>query len=71
MLYIYIGDLDIRLGPTLISAFKTTKAIAVSCGDRHSLVVTSHRPIKIIDDIKLKPYFKILNVKTYLFIRFF
>jgi hypothetical protein len=57
-----VGDTDIRLQPTKITAFKNAQVIQVSCGERHSAVVTSHIPLTAKEDATLKPYFKILEV---------
>ena len=57
-----LGDTDIRLQPTHISAIKNTKVVGCCCGEKHSVVLTSHIPIKAKDDSAFKPYFKILQV---------
>ena len=57
------GDVNIRLGATKVSAFRLSRVRAVSCGDRHTLVMTSHKPFRYKDDMTLKPYFKILQVR--------
>jgi len=56
------GDMDIRLGATKVSAFRNSRVVSLSCGERHSLAVTSHKPFKYREDANLKPYFKILQV---------
>jgi alpha-tubulin suppressor-like RCC1 family protein len=58
-----LGDTDIRLQPTKITAFKNAQVLQVSCGERHSAVVTSHIPLTAKEDATLKPYFKILEVR--------
>lgn len=57
-----LGDTDLRLQPTHVTAIKNTKVFGVSCGDRHTVVITSHKPITAKEDTVLKPYFKILEV---------
>lgn len=57
-----LSDTNIRLHPTKISAIKNSKVLQVSCGDRHSLIVTSHHPVKANELPALKPYFQILEV---------
>ena len=57
-----LGDTDLRLQPTHITAIKNTTVLAVSCGERHSVIVTSPRPVTAKEDAALKPYFKILEV---------
>jgi alpha-tubulin suppressor-like RCC1 family protein len=57
-----LGDTDIRLQPTKISAIKNSKVLQTSCGDRHTAFMTSHRPIYARDLPVLRPYFRILAV---------
>lgn len=57
-----LGDTDLRLQPTHITAIKNAKVLGVSCGERHSLIVTSPKPVTAKEDATLKPYFKILEV---------
>lgn len=57
-----LGDTDLRLQPTHVTAIKNTKVYGVSAGDRHTVVITSHVPITAKEDTVLKPYFKILEV---------
>jgi alpha-tubulin suppressor-like RCC1 family protein len=57
-----LGDTDIRLQPTHVTAIKNTKVFGVSCGDRHTIVITSPKPITAKEDTVLKPYFKLLEV---------
>ena len=63
-----LGDTNIRLQPTKVTAIKNSKIIAVSAGDRHTVVVTSHKPITAKEDVVLLPYFRIkkvlLNIST-------
>ena len=63
------GDVNIRLGATKVSAFRLSRVRAVSCGDRHTLVMTSHKPFRYKDDMTLKPYFKILQVRYIVLVR--
>jgi alpha-tubulin suppressor-like RCC1 family protein len=57
-----LSDANIRLHPTKISAIKNSNVLQVSCGDRHSAIVTSHHPVKAHELPALKPYFQILEV---------
>lgn len=66
-----LGDTDLRLQPTHVTAIKNTKVYGVSAGDRHSVVVTSHAPLTAKDDSVLKPYFKILEVAMQFIVRCF
>lgn len=54
-----LGDTNIRLQPTKVTAVKNTKIFSVSAGDRHTVVVTSHKPITAKEDVQLQPYFRI------------
>lgn len=56
-----LGDLNIRTQPTVINALSTGHAVSVSCGDRHSMIITSHKPLRAKDDTSLRPYFSILE----------
>ena len=64
------GDVNIRLGATKVSAFRLSRVRAISCGDRHTLVMTSHKPFRYKDDMTLKPYFKILQVRFIVLVRY-
>lgn len=65
-----LSDTNIRLHPTRISAIKNSNVLQVSCGDRHSVIVTSHHPVKAHELPALKPYFQILEVSYCCFSRF-
>ena len=58
-----LGDKDIRLQPTRVTALDRARVLDVSCGDRHSLFVTDHRPLVMKDDPALKEYFHLLQVR--------
>jgi hypothetical protein len=62
-----LGDTDIRLNPTRVTAFKNAKLLAVSCGERHTVVVTSHKPLHALEVPALRPYFKVLLVSNICF----
>ena len=50
--------------PTAISGLiEGTRAIGVSCGHRHSMVVFNHHPLRVMDDVQFQPYLKILEVR--------
>lgn len=53
----------IRLQPTALGGMiEGMRAIAVSCGHRHSMLVFDHRPLRVMDDAQFQPYVKILEV---------
>lgn len=53
-----LGDTDIRLNPTHVSAIKNSKILSVHCGERHTMLLTSHKPLHANEIPALKPYFK-------------
>ena len=60
-----LGDVKIRLQPTVISGLiEGTRAVAVSCGHRHSLAVFNYHPLRVMDDAQYQPYLKILEVRN-------
>jgi alpha-tubulin suppressor-like RCC1 family protein len=56
-----IGDMDIRLKPTLVTAIDRGDPVSVSCGTRHSIICLSHRPKEAQNETVLKPYFDIIK----------
>ena len=44
------------------AAFDRSRLTDVSCGDRHTVVTVSHRPMLAKESVELKPYFNILKV---------
>eukprot|EP00596_Hydrurales_sp_CCMP1899_P000603 CAMPEP_0119046636 /NCGR_PEP_ID=MMETSP1177-20130426/47913_1 /TAXON_ID=2985 /ORGANISM="Ochromonas sp, Strain CCMP1899" /LENGTH=528 /DNA_ID=CAMNT_0007020065 /DNA_START=236 /DNA_END=1819 /DNA_ORIENTATION=- len=56
-----LGDLEMRIVPTKNTAFEKAQILNVSCGDRHTVVITSHIPLKANESHQLKPYFAILE----------
>jgi len=60
-----LGDTEMRVMPTKISALFPAKVYEVSCGDRHTVVRTSHRPIVAREDSQLRPYFDIIEGVRY------
>lgn len=57
-----MGDLEVRLQPSKISALSTGKNLSVSCGDRHTCIITSHKMLRAKDDTSLRPFYSILEV---------
>jgi hypothetical protein len=55
-----LGDTNIRLNPTKITAFNRARVLDVACGDRHTIVHTCHKPMVNTESHVLKPYFSIL-----------
>ena len=53
-----LGDTDMRIIPTTVSALSNARALEVSCGDRHTAVRTSHRPVRPL----YRPYWKIMEM---------
>eukprot|EP00602_Paraphysomonas_sp_CaronLab_P007962 CAMPEP_0185034642 /NCGR_PEP_ID=MMETSP1103-20130426/24704_1 /TAXON_ID=36769 /ORGANISM="Paraphysomonas bandaiensis, Strain Caron Lab Isolate" /LENGTH=667 /DNA_ID=CAMNT_0027571381 /DNA_START=134 /DNA_END=2137 /DNA_ORIENTATION=+ len=56
-----LGDTDIRLQPVLLTACRRMRVTSVSAGDRHTLFVTSHKPLLVRDQPMLRDFFKILE----------
>jgi hypothetical protein len=54
-------DVEIRTQPFIISSFNGSKIKGLSCGDRHTVVVTSHKPAINRDDPLLAPYYAIIE----------
>ena len=57
-----LGDLDLRIQPTRMTAMARGRLISVSCGDRHSVIVSNHIPLKVREDRSIKPYLAALEV---------
>lgn len=56
-----LGDVNIRTQPTTLSAFTRALIKQITCGDRHTVVVTSHRAIMANEDPALRPYFTVVE----------
>jgi hypothetical protein len=56
-----LGDTDMRIIPTVISAFNSARPLEVRCGDRHTVVRTSHRPVLACESPLYRPFFQILE----------
>ena len=56
-----LGDVNIRTQPTTLSAFTRAVIKQITCGDRHTVVVTSHRAIMANEDPALRPYFTVVE----------
>ncbi len=56
-----LGDCDMRIIPTVVSALSGARVLEVSCGDRHTVVRTSHRPVLAKENSNYRPYFQILE----------
>lgn len=57
-----LGDTDLRVQPTVVTAFGKGILLNISCGLRHSAVVTSPTPLRSRDDFSLRPFFEVLEV---------
>jgi hypothetical protein len=57
-----LGDTNIRLQPTEVTACKRMRVMSVSTSDRHTVFVTSHKPLLARDYPMLRDFFKILEV---------
>ena len=58
-----VGDDNLRMQPTKIKTLTNVKIHKIACGDRHSVIVASHKRIRAHEDLSLMPYFKILKVR--------
>jgi hypothetical protein len=59
-----LGDTNLRLQPTQVTACKKMRVTSVSTGDRHTIFVTSHKPLLARDYPILRDFFKILEVNS-------
>ncbi len=59
-----LGDTNIRLTPTLVTALQNARVRQLSLGDRHTLAITDHVPMLVKDVPDLKPYFEVLKVNV-------
>ena len=57
-----LGDTNIRLQPTQVTACKRMRVMSVSTSDRHTVFVTSHKPLLARDHPILRDFYKILEV---------
>ena len=55
-----LGDCNIRLQPTIITGMGRARPLQITCGDRHSVVITSHKPMFAREEPDLKDYFGVL-----------
>ena len=56
-----LGDTDMRIIPTTVSALSNARALEVSCGDRHTAVRTSHRPVLACESPLYRPFYQIIE----------
>ena len=56
-----LGDCNIRLTPSMITAIPRSTPLELVCGDRHTLIRMSHKPVIAADEPHLKPYFDIIK----------
>lgn len=56
-----LGDTEMRIIPTTISAFSSARPLEVRCGDRHTVVRTSHRPVLACESPLYRPFYQILE----------
>lgn len=60
-----LGDTEMRLVPIMQTSLRRSHIENISCGERHTLVLSSFRAIKAKEDEELQPYFKILEAEGY------
>jgi alpha-tubulin suppressor-like RCC1 family protein len=60
-----LGDCDMRIQPTKVTAIKNTRIMDISTGDRHTVLVLSHKPMLVKENPPLKPFFAIAEVCAY------
>ena len=56
-----LGDENIRTQPTALTAFSRSLVKGIAAGDRHSVVVTSHRAVMAREDPALRPFFSVVE----------
>lgn len=56
-----LADENIRTQPTALTSFSRSLVRAIAAGDRHTVVVTSHRAVKANEDPALRPYFSVIE----------
>jgi len=56
-----LGDENIRTQPTILTSFSRAIVKSIWAGDRHSVVLTSHRAIAANEDPQLRPYFSLVE----------
>ena len=56
-----LADDNIRTQPTALTSFGRSLVTAVAAGDRHTVVLTSHRAVKANEDPALRPYFSVVE----------
>lgn len=57
-----LGDTHVRLIPVQVTGASSVTPVSVTAGDRHTVVVTSHKPMVIKDHCDYREYFKIIEV---------
>ena len=61
-----LGDINVRSQPTRSNPFaKATRLMELSCGDRHTVVITTHIPIVARQDPNLRQYYEVLWETNY------
>jgi hypothetical protein len=56
-----LGDDNIRTQPTALTSFSRSLIRGLVAGDRHTVVVTSHRAVKANEDPALRPFFSVIE----------
>lgn len=56
-----VGDTNCRLQPSVITGMGRARPNDVTCGDRHSIIVTTHKPMFACEEPHLKSYFQVLE----------
>jgi len=56
-----LGDTNVRTQPTALSSFHRSMIKGLSCGSRHSIVITTPRPVLAKEDPALRPFFSVVE----------
>ena len=56
-----LGDVNLRTQPTALASFHRSLIKGISCGFRHTVVVTTPRPVLAREDPALRPYFSAIE----------
>jgi hypothetical protein len=56
-----LGDLDLRLVPTQVTACRQFRVKKIVAGDRHTIFISQHIPLTNRDRVDMKEYYKVLE----------
>lgn len=56
-----LGDVNMRSQPTALPSFHRSLVKSISCGFRHSVVITTPRPVLAKEDPALRPFFSVVE----------